>query len=211
MLLSLLSATAQFQAETSASKFLIIGSANIEYLTTRGDFTHAEWSDAAKANLMSAVARDVRDRGGVATSLDDDCEASLLIGQSILLASTVSMSADEALPHLYSSERNPDLTIGDFAINALQACEPFDQLIIVSHEGRVISSGTILAGVALAALTGFNADRDGSDTTTLSIFDGETGQLVHHVRTVNSDPRTSTAALRIARDLIRLSGVFIDE
>lgn len=195
-------------AQSHEDQFVIASLAEIKHLTTRGDYLHLEWSASAEANLTDAVVRIGHDYGVGIAALDPGCSERRSNGQSILLASIISATAAETIPHRRIDERYEGLTLGPEAMRDMQICQPFTSLIVISHDGRVVSSGTLIAGTAAAVLTGFQADRDASDTTRLSVFDAETGDLVYHARVSNGDPRTEGGALSIARSLIEQSEVF---
>lgn len=178
-------------------EFLLVSDADVEFLTTRGDIRHSDWSDAAERNLEAALSAELSDGGVVHASQRAGCFDEHDSRQVILLAKTIAVSVDE--PRF--TENLDGLTLGS-GIAQLQACADFQRLVLISHDASMASSGTMIVSVAAAALTGFNADRDQYSRTRLDVFDTRTGQLMTHIEVRGGDARSEEGATRIVSRLM---------
>ena len=185
------------QSQELPVEFLVVSDADIEFLTTRGDFRHSDWSDAAERNLETALLAELSGSRLILSSQTAECLDQGNNRQAILLAKTIAVSVDE--PRF--TDHLEGFTLGA-GIARLQACADFQKLALISHDASLASSGTILASVAAAALTGFNADRDQYSRTRLDIFDGRTGQLMTHIDVSGGDARSEEGAARLVERLI---------
>lgn len=179
------------------AEFLLVSDADIEFLTTRGDFRHSDWSDAAEGNLETALRAELNGSHFVLSSQASECLDQDNNRQAILLAKTIAVSVDE--PRFTDDLEGFTLGAG---VAQLQTCADFQKLALISHDASLASSGTILASVAAAALTGFNADRDQYSRTLLDIFDGRTGRLITHIDVSGGDARSEDGAARLVERLI---------
>lgn len=168
----------------------------------------ADWSEAAKANLKTALQAQLNDRASKVYFMDDDVNLTEKQIQLLKLKDAV-LKANTQYAMLKNKKDTFDLTLGPDAA-ALSMDTNSEFALLTSARGSFQTAGKIAVNAALMVLSAYTGGtasiQTGSQAATVSLVDLSTGDIVWTNTTslgAGADLRKEEGAVRVAETLLK--------
>jgi hypothetical protein len=208
---------AEFEETRDEVKVLVMApNVEVVLMTTTGPEPRADWTEAARDNLLASVSRELEKGGEQVIMFDPEAEADADVEQALLLNDSVtatirnhvgfagSNTLVQRLPHREGADFS--YTIGD-SISGLTADYDADYALFLTSNASFNSSGVFFRNMAIAAATLGNVvivpiNIKGTFAT---LVDMETGDIVWVDGISTGDPRDPAGADQIMSQVFQKS------